>query len=210
MKLVLATRNRHKIAEMLSLIGDLEGLECISLDRFPEAPEVVEDGQTLRDNAVLKVRQAVFSTGLVCLAEDTGLEIDALGGRPGVWSARFAGEGARYEENVDKVLRLMEDVPPEERAARFRSVVAVQGPDDQPRIFEGICPGRIIGECRGCGGFGYDPIFVPAGHRQTFAQLEAEKKNRISHRAKALTFARNYLIELVSRTSQDRGVAQSG
>lgn len=209
MRLVLATRNRHKIGEMLAIMGTLEGLQCISLDRFPEAPEVDEDGRTLEENAVLKVRQAVSSTGQLCLAEDTGLEIDALGGRPGVRSARFAGEAARYEENVAKVLDLMRTVPPEERTARFRSVVAIMEPAGKPQIFEGLCPGRILSERRGTAGFGYDPIFVPAGFQQSFAQMAVAEKNRISHRARALAAAREHVIALISR-EKNRGVAQSG
>ena len=150
MKLVLATRNKHKIDEMLTILGDLEDLECVSLARFPEAPEVDESGRTLPENAVIKVRQAVSSTGLVCLAEDTGLEIDALGGRPGVRSARFAGEKARYEENVTKVLEMMRAVPEGKRTARFRSVVAIMEPihrkDDRPGIASVIPPQNQRGD----------------------------------------------------------------
>lgn len=225
MKLVLATRNRHKIDEMLDILGDLKGWEFLSLGQFSGAPEVEETGETLQENASLKVRHAFAATGRLCLAEDTGLEIDALNGRPGVRSARFAGEGARYDENVARVLELMSTVPADQRAARFRSVVAILGPGGeptgrsdnraaaapgrqpggeqvvQPRIFEGICPGRIITERLGTGGFGYDPIFVPNGFRETFAQMEAGEKNRISHRARALKGVREYLINLQNAPS---------
>jgi XTP/dITP diphosphohydrolase len=204
MKLVLATRNRYKVEEMMAILGDLKGWQLLSLDEFPQAPEVEESGETLEENASLKVQQAVAATGLISLAEDTGLVIDALGGRPGVCSARFAGEQARYEENVAKVLELMAEVPPGSRTARFRSVVAIMGtaggsgdwPKGRPQFFEGICPGMITAERRGSGGFGYDPIFVPDGYHQTFAQMDGEQKNRISHRAKALAGARECLIEL--------------
>ena len=212
MKLVLATRNRHKIGEMLDILGEMEGWEFLFLDEFPQAPEVDETGETLEENAVLKVHQAFAATGLLCLSEDTGLEIDALGGRPGVLSARFAGEGARYEENVARVLELMRNVPPDGRTARFRSVVAIMGPEDRagsrPHIFEGICPGRILAESRGSQGFGYDPIFIPDGYRESFAQMAEDEKNRISHRARALAKAERYLDGLIEQ--DHRGVAQSG
>jgi XTP/dITP diphosphohydrolase len=196
MRLLLATRNRHKIREMLAILGDLEGWQLLSLDQFPQAPTVEETGKTLEENASLKVQQAVTATGLLCLAEDTGLEIDGLGGRPGIRSARFAGEKASYQENVDKVLKLLRSVPEKKRTARFRSTVAIMGPGGHPRIFEGICPGTITAERRGSGGFGYDPIFLPDGRQQTFAEMEAAEKNRISHRARALQEAKQYLLAM--------------
>jgi XTP/dITP diphosphohydrolase len=197
MTVVLATRNRHKIREMLQILGDLEGIQFIPLDQFPNVPEVSEDGQTLRENAVLKAEHAVRHTGLLSLAEDTGLEIDALGGRPGVRSARFAGEGAAYQENVTKVLSLMKDVEPQRRSARFRSVVAIIKPGGDPEVFEGVCPGRISEMEKGGEGFGYDPIFMPEGYGETFAEMRGDVKNRISHRARALEKAREYLQQLV-------------
>lgn len=196
-RVVLATRNRHKIREMMAILGDLEGLRCLSLERFPGIPEVSEDGRTLEENAILKVRQAVVSTGLLSLAEDTGLEIDALGGRPGVRSARFAGEKASYEDNVARVLELMKAVTKDHRSARFRSVVAIMEPDGQLRSFEGICPGTIIAERRGSEGFGYDPVFVPEGYDLTFSEMDQPEKNRISHRARALEEVKKYFGEKI-------------
>jgi XTP/dITP diphosphohydrolase len=192
-RLILATRNRHKIREMLAILGELEGVELTLLDAFRGVPELVEDGDTLEKNAILKVSQTAAATGELSLAEDTGLEIDALDGRPGVHSARFAGQGARYEENVVLVLTLMQNVSPERRTARFRSVIAIMAPGGKPVTFEGICPGTIITERRGCQGFGYDPIFIPQGYGQTFAEMGEELKNHISHRARALEKAREYL-----------------
>jgi XTP/dITP diphosphohydrolase len=196
MKLILATRNHHKTQEMREILINLDEVEMIPLTLFRRLPEVVESGATLRENALIKARHAAQLTGCLCLAEDTGLEIEALDGKPGVRSARFAGEGASYHENVDKVLDLLKDIPSEARGARFRSVVVIMGPEDEPEVIEGICPGSIIAERRGQGGFGYDPIFVPEGYEETFAQMDAELKNRISHRARALEKARKYLRRL--------------
>ncbi|MFC1683310.1 RdgB/HAM1 family non-canonical purine NTP pyrophosphatase [Candidatus Zixiibacteriota bacterium] len=193
MKLILATRNQHKILEMTEILNDLNEIELIPLTLFRRLPEVVESGATLRDNALIKARHAAHLTGCLCLAEDTGLEIDALEGKPGVRSARFAGENSSYEENVEKVLDLMKDVSSEARGARFRSIVAIMGPGDEPEVIEGICRGTIISERRGQEGFGYDPIFVPESYDQTFAQMDAELKNKISHRARALEKAKEYL-----------------
>jgi len=197
MKLVLATRNRYKIREMLQILGDLKGIDLVPLDEFPDAPEVQEDGQTLKENAMLKARCAAQHSGILSLGEDTGLEIEALGGQPGVRSARFAGEQTSYEKNVDKVIKLMKDIPAEKRSACFRSVVAFMEPGKDPLVFEGVCPGKIIDHRRGSAGFGYDPIFVPQGYDQTFAEMDTKEKNRISHRARALTGAREYLKTLI-------------
>lgn len=199
MKVVLATRNDHKVREMLDILKDLREIEFLPLKQFPDSPEVLENGETLRANAILKAQHAADSTGLLSLAEDTGLEIDALEGRPGVRSARFAGEQASYEQNVDKVLRLLQGAPERERGARFRCVVAIAEPGSSPHLFEGVCQGRILSQRRGTGGFGYDPIFQPDGYRESFAKMKPELKNRISHRARALEKARSCLEELASK-----------
>jgi XTP/dITP diphosphohydrolase len=199
MKVVLATRNGHKIREMLDILGDLQGVEFYNLERFPDSPEVHEDGETLRENAILKAQEAALFTGLLCLAEDTGLEVDALEGRPGVRSARFAGEQASYDQNMDKVLSLLRGIPEKERGARFRSVVAIAEPGTSVRLFEGTCQGRILSQRQGTGGFGYDPIFQPDGYLETFAEMKPDLKNRISHRARALEKVKGYLKELADR-----------
>ncbi|MCK4271925.1 non-canonical purine NTP pyrophosphatase, partial [bacterium] len=167
MKMVLATRNSHKIREILDILKDLNGIEFITLDQFANVPEVEEDGETLYQNAMIKTQHAAGLTGRLSLGEDTGLEIDALVGKPGVRSARFAGERATYEANVEKVLRLLRDIPAGERTARFRSVVVIMKPGEGPHVFEGICEGKIIDKRKGEGGFGYDPIFQPEGYEKT-------------------------------------------
>lgn len=201
MKLVLATRNSHKIREILDILKDLNGIEFIKLDQLANVPEVEEDGETLCQNAMIKAQHAAGLSGRLTLSEDTGLEIDALAGKPGVRSARFAGERATYEQNVEKVLRLLRDVPAGERTARFRSVVVIMKPGERAHVFEGVCEGKIIDKRKGERGFGYDPIFQAEYCDKTLAQMEQSKKNRISHRAKALQKAKVLLRELLR---QDR------
>lgn len=182
--ILLASRNPHKISELRRELRPL-GIELRSSADYPDLDEVVEDRDTLEGNALKKARRAQSGTGLPALADDTGLEIEALGGRPGVRSARFAGEGATDEENLEKLLAEMKDVEQPDRGARFRTVVAFVTPDYE-RTFEGICRGRILREPRGEKGFGYDPVFLPEGGRRTFAELEGEQKNNISHRGRAV------------------------
>jgi XTP/dITP diphosphohydrolase len=197
MKLLLATRNRHKIGEMREILKDMEEIELLTAEQFPQLSEVEEKGSTLRENAIQKACHTVQCTGHLCLAEDTGLEVDALGGKPGVRSSRFAGDGATYDQNIDKLLSLMQQIPWEDRRARFRSVVAIVEPGGSPYLLEGVCEGRITPERRGKGGFGYDPIFEVDGYGKTFAELEQDLKNRISHRALALAGAKDYLKKMV-------------
>jgi len=182
-KIILATRNLDKIREIRAIMSSLP-LEIESLEKFSDVPEVIEDGLTLEENALKKARQIFQATRLPALSDDTGLEVFSLGLQPGVMSARYAGSSATYEDNCRKLLRALASVPPSDRRARFRCVsVFTDGTIE--KIAEGICHGTIIEEPRGNGGFGYDPIFVPDGYHQTFAELPAEIKNRISHRAKA-------------------------
>jgi XTP/dITP diphosphohydrolase len=180
--LVLATRNPGKVAELTRLLAGapfrLEGLLA-----HPEAPEVAETGATYADNALLKARAVAQACGLPALADDSGIEVDALGGRPGVQSARYSGGGAA--DNVALLLRELRGVPPERRTARFRCVIAVVWPDGRERLVEGSCEGIIAEEPRGEGGFGYDPVFVDPGSGLTFAELSEERKNALSHRARA-------------------------
>lgn len=189
MRLVLATRNPGKIAELRALLADLP-VELVSAAELPGAPEVEEDAPTLEVNAALKARALHEHTGLAALADDTGLEVDALGGAPGVRSARYAGPEADDAANRQKLLAALEGAA--DRRARFRTVVAL-AEGDEVRAFEGICEGRIVEAERGREGFGYDALFEPEGQTRTFAEMPAEEKNRISHRALALRALADFL-----------------
>ena len=191
-ELVLATRNRHKSEELTALLGDL-GITIRTLDEFPGAPEVVEDGDTCEANAVKKARAIADFTGLPAVADDTGLEVDALGGRPGVYAARYAGEDATYEDNCRKLLREMMGVPREQRTARFLTVAAIALPSNGIQVAQGTLNGVIAEEASGTLGFGYDPVFLIPELGMTLAQLPADQKNTISHRAKAFLKMREIL-----------------
>ena len=191
-ELLLATRNRNKVIELVALLGDL-GITIRTLDEFPAAPDVVEDGDTCEANAVKKARAIAEFTGLPAVADDTGLEVDALGGRPGVYAARYAGEGATYEDNCRKLLQELMGVPPERRTARFLTVAAIALPSDGIQVTQGTLDGMIAEEASGTLGFGYDPVFLIPELGKTLAQLSADEKNRISHRAKAFLKMREVL-----------------
>ena len=194
-ELVLATRNQHKVEELVALLGDL-GVTIRTLDEFPDAPDVVEDGDTCEANAVKKARAIAEFTGLPAVADDTGLEVDALGGRPGVYAARYAGEDATYEDNCRKLLQDLMGVPREQRTARFLTIAAIALPSDGIRVTRGTLDGVIAEEASGTLGFGYDPVFLIPELGKTLAQLSADQKNRISHRAKAFTQAKGLLREM--------------
>lgn len=181
-RLVIATRNPGKLAEFRRLFAAAP-FEIASLIDFPAAPEVDETGASYAANALLKARSAAGATGLPSLGDDSGLEVDALGGRPALQSARYSGGGA--EDNVRKLLAELSGVPPERRGARFRCVLAVAWPSGAELTAEGICEGVIAGEPRGDRGFGYDPIFLDPATGRSFAELGPEEKDRISHRARA-------------------------
>ncbi|HEV8620629.1 MAG TPA: XTP/dITP diphosphatase [Nitrospiraceae bacterium] len=191
-ELVLATRNRNKVIELVALLGDL-GITIRTLDEFPDAPDVVEDGDTCEANAVKKARVIAEFTGLPAVADDTGLEVDALGGRPGVYAARYAGEDATYEDNCRKLLRELMGVPREQRTARFLTVAAIALPSDGIRVARGMLEGVIAEEASGTLGFGYDPVFQIPELGMTLAQLSVDQKNTISHRAKAFAKVRKML-----------------
>ena len=191
-ELVLATRNRHKGEELAALLGDL-GITIRTLDEFPDAPDVVEDGETCEANAIKKARAIAEFTGLPAVADDTGLEVDALGGRPGVYAARYAGEDATYEDNCRKLLRELAGVPCERRTARFLTVAAIALPSDGVQVAHGALNGVIAEEASGALGFGYDPVFFVPELGKTLAQLSAGQKNTISHRAKAFCKMREIL-----------------
>ena len=181
-KLVLASRNKNKIEEMKSLVSNL-GIEVFSALDFPGLEEVEEDLPTLEGNALKKARYVHQVTGLPSLSDDTGLEVDALNGAPGVYSARYAGEDANYQDNVLKLLSAMQGI--KARNAQFRTVVALVT-DTEEFTFEGICEGMITETQKGEKGFGYDPVFLPNGFEETFAELDASTKNKISHRGRAI------------------------
>lgn len=202
MELVLATRNPGKVRELSQMLAPL-GYEVVSLDRYPGVPEIVEDGATFKDNAVKKAATVARHTGRLALADDSGLEVDYLGGAPGVYSARFAGEGHNDRANNEKLLNLLSGVPAEKRSARFRCVVAVATPDGRVFTAEGTCEGVITTEPRGEGGFGYDPLFLVPEYGKTFGELEPAVKNRISHRGRALALAREILAGLREGGSPD-------
>jgi len=189
---VLATGNRYKVEEIRAILADL-GIVVRSLSEFPGAPEVVEDGATYRDNALRKARAAAEFTGKPALADDTGLEVDALGSRPGLYAARFAGEGCTFQDNIRKLLGLLEGVPVERRGARFVCVLAFVDPGGHEQIVEGELRGRITETQSGVGGFGYDPVFYVPEAGKTLAELAPDEKNRISHRRRALDKAREII-----------------
>lgn len=194
--LVFATRNRGKLAELEALVAPL-GLAVLSASSFPDLAEVEEDGATFAENAEKKAREVALATGLPALADDSGLVVDALGGAPGVLSARFAGPGADDRANNAKLLALLKDLPAERRAAHFACAMALADPDAasgaRVHLTQGRCDGQILSAPRGEGGFGYDPLFLVPSLGQTFAELPREVKNRISHRAKALLAMREVL-----------------
>lgn len=184
--IVAASRNRHKIEEIEAITKKF-GMRIISRDEAGVPPvEIEEDGDTFEANSLKKAEEIMKLCGKITLADDSGLMVDYLGGAPGVYSARFAGEDGNDKKNNEKLLRLLEGVPADERTAQFVSVITMVYPDGTVISARGECYGRIITEPVGDGGFGYDPLFVPDGFEKTFAQLSAEEKNVISHRAAAL------------------------
>jgi len=193
-KLLIATNNRHKVEEIKHLIASLS-FDVMSLRDIPNAPVTDEDQPTLEGNALKKAREAHKTSGLLTLADDTGLECYYLALAPGVISARYAGENATYDDNNRKLLKALKGVPPRHRNARFRTVVAIVGKNIE-KIFEGRVEGRILEQPRGMNGFGYDPIFQPKGFAKSYAELTIEEKNTLSHRADAINKATEYLKTL--------------
>jgi XTP/dITP diphosphohydrolase len=184
MEIVLATRNKNKVKEMSALFAQLP-VRLLTLDQFPEIGEVVEDGKNCEENALKKAIEVSRETGRPALSDDSALEIDALDGAPGVYSARYAGENATYADNLSKVLSHMTGVPETLRTARFRTVLALAMPGKKPILAEGITEGTIGTEEIGEEGFGYDPIFHLKGDGRSYSQMSSEEKNRVSHRGKA-------------------------
>ena len=197
MKLVLATRNQGKVREIGDILQDQSGIELLSLRNYPDAPDVVEDGKTYDENAIKKASTLAEYTGHLTIADDSGLEVDALDGAPGVHSARYAGENASDQDRIAKLLNALQDIPDDRRSGRFICAVAIAEPLAKVQVVRGVCEGRIIHGSRGTSGFGYDPIFVPLNYAETFAELGDEIKNQISHRAKALEKASKMLSEMI-------------
>ena len=206
MKVVLATRNEGKVREIADILAP-HGFEVVSLREFPELGEITEDGATFRENAMIKAATVSGHTGLLALADDSGLEVDALDGAPGIYSSRFAGEEKDDQANNRKLLELLSDIPAERRTARFQCVVAIAEPDGWVHIAEGSCEGVIAKEPRGQRGFGYDPLFYVPAYERTFAELDPSIKNKISHRAKALEGAVDILSDLKKMAARSEVLA---
>lgn len=188
LSLVFATNNQHKLKEVQHALGDR--VELVTLNAVGITEDIPEDFETLQENALQKARYVYSKTGLNCFADDTGLEVEALNWEPGVFSARYAGEAKNPKDNIRKLLDNLKGV--ENRRARFRTVIALIL-NGQEYLFEGVVWGKIIDQERGSDGFGYDPIFVPDGFTQTFAEMPLELKNQISHRGRAVEELRIFL-----------------
>lgn len=199
MRILVATMNEGKLREYERLLADVPGIELETMACLPEPVEVVEDCDTFAGNAKKKATEIAAVVGMPCLADDSGLEVDALGGRPGVRSARYAGQGATDATNNAKLLDELSDVADESRTARFHcAIVVVDSEGRELALAEGACEGRIGPELKGMHGFGYDPLFIPTGFTETMAELGPETKNEISHRAKAAA----KLVPLLRRLEQ--------
>ena len=206
--LVLGTGNRHKAKEIQALLADLP-LQIHTLADFPDIPEVIEDGDTCQANAIKKARETAMLTGHWTLADDTGLEVKALGGRPGVYAARYAGANATYTDNCRKLLTEMAGISADQRGARFVTVMALSDPQGNVEVVEGVLSGNITETFYGSQGFGYDPIFSVAEVGKTLAEMSLTEKNQISHRARALQQAKELLkCRLLSASSSGRSAAR--
>ncbi|MFQ5508315.1 MAG: RdgB/HAM1 family non-canonical purine NTP pyrophosphatase [Leptospirillia bacterium] len=193
-RLLLATGNPDKAAEMAALLAGLR-LTLLTRNDFSNLPEVEETADSFAGNAILKARSLADAAGVTALADDSGLCVDALSGAPGIYSARYAGEGCSYRDNNEKLLAALTGVPRESRTARFVCVVAIVAPGGDPMTFEGLCEGHITSTRHGDAGFGYDPVFEVGDSGVTFAQMAPAEKGRISHRAMAFKRATAWLAE---------------
>ncbi|MDF2092941.1 RdgB/HAM1 family non-canonical purine NTP pyrophosphatase [Knoellia sp. 3-2P3] len=199
-KLVLATRNQHKVVELQHILADVcdeLGLEIVGAADFPDVPDVVEDGVTFEENARLKAVAVARATGLPSIADDSGLAVDVLGGAPGIFSARWAGSHGNDRANLELLLDQLADVKDEHRGAAFVCAAVLALPDGTVRSAEGRMPGTVAREPKGTNGFGYDPILVPEGQTRHCAELSKEEKNAISHRGKAFRAMVPHLRELL-------------
>jgi XTP/dITP diphosphohydrolase len=197
-RLLLATRNQKKLVELRRIVAaeGISGVEVVGLDEVPPYPEAPETGATFEENALAKARDAVAATGLPAIADDSGLEVDALNGMPGVLSARWAGGHGDDNANLELVLSQLGDVPDDRRGGAFVSAVALVVPGQEDVVVRGVWPGRIVRKPAGINGFGYDPIFVPEGGTRTSAELASEEKDAISHRGRALALILPHLRAL--------------
>jgi len=195
-EIILATGNKHKVEEISAILKDI-GIKVIPMISFPTYPKTVEDGETLHDNAAKKAREAALFFKSWVIADDTGLEVDYLNGAPGVYSARYAGEHCSYEDNNNKLLAALKGVPKEKRTAKFRCVIAVSSPEGDVSFADGEIFGIISDKVAGTNGFGYDPVFFVPEENKSFAELSAEVKNKISHRARALEKAKELIKQLL-------------
>ena len=191
-KIVLATHNQHKQHEMNRVLSSL-GITIVGLDDFPQIGDIEETGKTLLENAFIKARKVFELTGIPSIADDTGLEVNALDGAPGLFSARYAGENPTYEDNINKLMLALEGVPKEKRNAKFRTIIAFVDFNKELHS-EGIAEGVITEIPEGRDGFGYDPIFKPKNFNKTYAEMDIEQKNKISHRGRALKKMKKLLI----------------
>jgi XTP/dITP diphosphohydrolase len=185
MDLVIATLNQHKLQEFKVLLQDFS-VTLFSLRDFPHLPPIVEDGTSFVENALKKAVVVAHATGKLTIADDSGIEVEALDGRPGIYSARFAGEDAGDAENNAKLLKELKGLPPAKRGARFKCVLGIAQPEGETAFVEGECRGVITDVPRGQHGFGYDPVFLVPEYNKTFSEMAPEEKNRISHRSRAL------------------------
>ena len=197
MKIVLATHNKNKYIEMKNILNVFP-IDIISLDEFPEIGEIVEDGTTLSENALIKAKTVYLHTGLYSWADDTGLEVEILDGQPGIFSARYAGDNCSYLDNINKLLKNMSNIPNNQRAAKFRTSIAFVG-ENVELVAEGFVEGLITQKPKGVGGFGYDPVFYISEKNKTYSEMEMIEKNQISHRSKAI---QNMVKLLQSRFSK--------
>jgi XTP/dITP diphosphohydrolase len=193
-QIIIATNNKHKVQEIKQILK-LSDFEILDLSSFPDVPSALEDGKTLSENAIKKANHVFKHTGILSIADDTGLFVDYLMGAPGVYSSRYAGENANYEDNNRKLLSEMKGVPPRKRGARFKCLMAIIGNKINIGV-EGVIEGKILFNPRGNNGFGYDPLFQLNGYLKSFAEMDIDEKNKISHRAIALNKAREILINL--------------
>ena len=188
MEIVLATHNLDKCKELQKSFNNAN-IKVYTLQDFPKIGDIIEDGDTLEENAFIKSRTVYNLTKIPTVSDDTGLFVDALNGEPGIFSARYAGENATDEVRNQKLLHALKDIPYSQRTARFQCAIAIADKEGKIEVVEGVCQGEIAHQPKGDQGFGYDPVFVPDGYQQTFAQLGATVKNRISHRWRALALA---------------------
>ncbi|MCS7214680.1 MAG: XTP/dITP diphosphatase [Thermodesulfovibrio sp.] len=202
MKIVIASRNKKKTEELKRILEELD-ITILSVDDFHGLEEVQEDGLTFDENALKKARYVCQKTGLPSVSDDSGLEVDLLGGKPGVRSARYAGDKATDEDNIKKLLGALEGVPLEKRTARFVCCIALVFPDGKEYIFWGYVRGKISELPRGSQGFGYDPVFIPDGFEKTFAEMQPYEKDKISHRKEALDKLKDFLVKFVAIYKQN-------